>query len=49
MVSSALLASRLLRVAGGTLANAALSRANTVMRCAELSVSTRPALVTGVS
>jgi hypothetical protein len=49
LVSSALLASSFFRVAGGILANAALSGANTVMFAAELSVSTRPAALTAVT
>ena len=48
-MSSALLASSFFRVAGGILANAALSGANTVMFEAELSVSTRPAALTAVT
>src|SRR5690242_1166167 len=49
LVSSALSASTLSRVALGSLANAALSGANTVMFDAELSVSTRPACLTAVT
>ena len=49
LVSSALSASTLAKVADGILANAALSGANTVMAGAELSVSTRPAFVTAVT
>ena len=48
-MSSALLARTLARVAGGILANAALSGANTVMFDAELSVSTSPAFFTAVT
>src|SRR4051794_26719945 len=42
-------ASTLLRVFFGILANASLSGANTVMFCAELRVSTRPAFLTAVT
>src|SRR6266566_2979082 len=44
-----LFASTLCRVAGGILANAALSGANTVMPLALFSVSTRPAALTAVT
>ena len=49
LVSSALSASTLVRVAAGIFANAAFAGANTVMPWALFSVSTRPAAFTAVT
>src|SRR6185295_11533654 len=49
LVNARLSARTLARVSAGILANASLVGANTVMACALLSVSSRPAFVTAVT